>query len=244
MLTFIGIFALVLIAKFLFDTYVTGNTQKDFNNYRKSNPEQAARIMLNKGLNLNTDYKFNQVDLDVSEFLISERLGCSISDVKSKYLEHLKNQDLANKEEIDEFLGNLRNRKYEEAVAFKMDPDNTPSAIYYRWTEEYINEAQTRVNKIQQIFDRNLKIEQFFLIAEENMIGSKIYEANLYTHVGIAKYLKNKTGLREILLKCHNTIEEFNEGFIAILQLEIYKTNDIDLVEELGEILELDNKAD
>lgn len=199
-----------------------------------------------KHLLVNDTEDKDESEINRSMERLAENMNCSVDNVKEEYLKQLKNGEVVNhdRESIMTLMDSLRNEKANEARTFGIRPENTISGLLYNWTEEYFNETEKRVNKIKEIFDRNLRIEQYFLIAEENLINGKIYEANIYTHVGIVKYRKNKTGLREILLKCHDTLEGFNKGFIAILELEVFRTNDSDLIDELGEIQdELDNKS-
>jgi hypothetical protein len=55
-LTFIGVIALFLIAKFIYDTYLTNNTEKSWHDYKLNNPHEAQVLENNKGLNFKTNY--------------------------------------------------------------------------------------------------------------------------------------------------------------------------------------------
>ena len=53
-LALIGVVALFTFFKFIYDTYLTDNTNKRWNVYKKDFPQQAAQIENNKGLNFKT----------------------------------------------------------------------------------------------------------------------------------------------------------------------------------------------
>ena len=55
-LTFIGIIALFIFFKFIYDTYLTNNTERDWQEYKSGNPHEERVLENNKGLNFNTDY--------------------------------------------------------------------------------------------------------------------------------------------------------------------------------------------
>jgi hypothetical protein len=56
-LTFLGIVALFVICKFIYDTFLTNNTEKNWQEYKSSNPHEAQVLERNEGLNFKTDYK-------------------------------------------------------------------------------------------------------------------------------------------------------------------------------------------
>ena len=62
---FLGIFFLILLIKFIYDTYVTDNTENDWKEFKKTNPNEAAQIKANKGLDLRTN-KTREKQMSVS----------------------------------------------------------------------------------------------------------------------------------------------------------------------------------
>ena len=56
-LTFIGLIALLFLGKFIYDTYLTNNTERDWQEYKRANPHEATVLESNEGLNFKTDYK-------------------------------------------------------------------------------------------------------------------------------------------------------------------------------------------
>jgi len=56
-LTFIGLIALFIVGKFIYDTYLTNNTERDWQEYKRANPHEANVLESNEGLNFKTDYK-------------------------------------------------------------------------------------------------------------------------------------------------------------------------------------------
>lgn len=166
MLTVIGVIALLVFAKFLFDTYVTGSNQKNFEEYKNREPEEAARIQRNKGLNLNVDYKFNQTDINFSLALIAENLNCSREEVKVKFIESLGLEIIENKELLKKMIDQFRQRKFDESLNLEMDPDNTPSAFYHKWALEYqdkLNEKNGALNeyrvRLEELFKKVIEAE-------------------------------------------------------------------------------------
>jgi len=54
--TIIGILAIIIFCKFIYDTYLSENTNKDWEQYKKTNPHEARVIENNKGLDFNTNH--------------------------------------------------------------------------------------------------------------------------------------------------------------------------------------------
>ena len=59
-LTFLGIIFVILVIKFIWDSYLTDNTEKRWREYKRQTPAEAERIEANTGLNLkNSPYDSN-----------------------------------------------------------------------------------------------------------------------------------------------------------------------------------------
>ena len=49
----IGVIALFILGKFIYDTYLTNNTTRRWNVYKRNHPEDAAKVERNGGLSFN-----------------------------------------------------------------------------------------------------------------------------------------------------------------------------------------------
>lgn len=59
MMTFfaiIGVVALIIFGKFVYDSYLTDNTERDWQEYKRINPHKALTLENNQGLNLRTSF--------------------------------------------------------------------------------------------------------------------------------------------------------------------------------------------
>lgn len=140
-LTFVGIIALFILGKFIYDTYLTNRTEKDWNEYKQSNPESAARIERNKGLDFSTKSKSREQDKRDSLLRMAENIGCSPAQVKENYIKGLKEQQLT-AAQTKEAIQMCRQKKYEESKVFNIDPDDTASAYMEEWTKEYLKNKE------------------------------------------------------------------------------------------------------
>lgn len=80
MLEILGIIFLLVIAKFVYDTYLSNNTEKRWEEYRQENPERAYQVERNTGLNLGTSASareaaaFNKLT-ELQQLLIKQSLA-------------------------------------------------------------------------------------------------------------------------------------------------------------------------
>jgi hypothetical protein len=51
----LGIIVILVIGKFIYDTFLTNNTENNWNAYKRQNPHQASVLEQNKGLNIRSD---------------------------------------------------------------------------------------------------------------------------------------------------------------------------------------------
>lgn len=137
-LTFIGIIALLFVAKFIYDSYLTNNTEKSFEEYKNNNPEAAARIERNKGFDLSTKPKTRSKDKEDSLLRMARNMGCAPDEVKEGYINDLKSQNL-DQNKYSMMIKFLKEKKYEESKLLNIDPDDTSAAYMEKWTKEYIN---------------------------------------------------------------------------------------------------------
>jgi hypothetical protein len=137
-LIIIGVIALFFFGKFIYDSYLTKNNKRSWQEYKEKYPEDAARIDRNKGLNLSTKPKPNINDKMKSLSLIAEQLGCQANEVKENFLNDLELDNISVKE-LENMLIVFRSKKLDESKQLDMDIDDTPSALMETWTLEYFN---------------------------------------------------------------------------------------------------------
>ena len=134
----IGIFAVFFFGKFIYDTYLTNNTEIGFQDYKVRHPEEAYRLEKNKGLNFNTNPKINIKDRRESVSLLAEHFGCQPNEVQALFLNDMIQKKIPMREK-DEMISVLRNKKMMEARYLNIDPYNTPSGLMEQWAIEYFN---------------------------------------------------------------------------------------------------------
>lgn len=62
MLAFLGIILVIIIGKFVYDTYLSNNTKDKWEDYKQENPAKAYEIERNKGLDFSTSQAAKQAD--------------------------------------------------------------------------------------------------------------------------------------------------------------------------------------
>ena len=154
-LSIIGVFALLFIGKFLWDTFITGNTDREHEVNKKRNPEEMARMENNvkKGQYLNFDYspKRNPQHRIMSLALLAAKFECLPEEAKDHYqnamLQMIMKSGASNTQVISmvaEALQGVRESKGEEAAQFSMDPDDTPAALTQEWLTELLDIIKTK----------------------------------------------------------------------------------------------------
>lgn len=146
-LTFIGILAVIIFGKFIWDTYLTNNTEQQYQNNKRQNPEEIARMTNNvaKKEYLNFDYSPKSVPMHKALSLVSlaNKYDCSPDEVKAlfqaDYLEFIRVSCASDTEAIALLatsIAEARDSKAGEAVKAVIDPDDTQAAIVEEWLLE------------------------------------------------------------------------------------------------------------
>lgn len=138
-LLFLALVLIAIVLKFLFDTYLTNNTAKRWDDYKSREPEKAARIINNKGLDVSTKSKSTNTNKIVGVALIAKKLNCHPSEAKSYFLKGIKSSGLT-LSQVNEVIKGLRENIYKEAIHLIIDPEDTPAAIKIKWLESYIGD--------------------------------------------------------------------------------------------------------
>ena len=154
-LSIIGVIALLFVGKFIWDTFITGKTDKQHEVAKKRNPEEVARMEsnVNKGEYLNFDYspKRNPTHREISLTLLAAKFECLPEKAKEHYqkgaLEMIMSSGASNSQVISmisDAIEGIRQSKSQDAVQFSMDPDDTPAALTQEWLTELLGIMKTK----------------------------------------------------------------------------------------------------
>jgi len=149
LLSFLGIIFLLFIGKFVWDTFITGETERQHQIHKRTDPEMAARIenTVKRGEYFNFNYapKSNADDRAMSLAVLADKYGCEVEHVKEQYcrglVEMIMGSGASNTQIIQllsETLDHLRQSKGTEAIQLGMDPDDTPAAFAELWLRELL----------------------------------------------------------------------------------------------------------
>ncbi|MDO7847445.1 hypothetical protein Q5H92_13830 [Hymenobacter sp. M29] len=149
LLSFLGLVLLLFIGKFIWDTFITDNTERQYQIRKRANPEEAARLenTVKRGEYFNFNYapKSNEDHKTISLALLASKFGCEAYQVKEQYtrglIEMIKESGASNTQIIQilsENLNQIRQSKGIEAVQFGIDPDDTPAAFTEIWLKELL----------------------------------------------------------------------------------------------------------
>lgn len=164
-LSIIGLIALFIFGKFIYDTYLTNNTERDWEVYKQGNPLDAARIERKEMPKNNTRTRSREDDKRLSLVNIARILNCLPENAKTTYLQTLKDKRI-NETDLNELLQAWNKRKYEQSLTFKMNPDDTPAAFYEEWTISYQNNEEkvklenVRIELLRYLNGENSNIDQ------------------------------------------------------------------------------------
>jgi hypothetical protein len=151
-LILIGMIALLLFSKLIYDSLLKSRTEVGSNQDHQSNREIIVRHEENE----KHDLQSNGRPQDKRESLIrmAKNLGCLPSNVKEEYITRLKELQLA-AAQIKESLKMLDKRKHEEAKTFNIDPEDTVSAYMMEWTKEFLEnkEYEYRPRTVQEVVE-------------------------------------------------------------------------------------------
>ena len=124
--------------KFIYDTFLTNNTERDWNEYKHNNPIEARRVEKSSGLDISGSPQPKQSDKEKSLKRMAKNMGCSTQEVKGRHYEFLKKENFS-VVGLEEIIDDLKSKKQEEALAYDIDPEDTAVAFMLSWTREYLN---------------------------------------------------------------------------------------------------------
>ncbi len=142
----IGIIALIVLGKFIYDTYLTNNTNRNWQEFKNKYPEDATRLDRNNGLDFSTKPKINLNDRNRSLTLIAKQCNCQENEVKEIFLSDLRLNHIPLNEK-ENLIGIFHKKKIEESKYLNMDPDDTPSAYMEKWALEYFADLEEKKSK-------------------------------------------------------------------------------------------------
>ncbi|GAB2601435.1 hypothetical protein [Spirosoma areae] len=144
-LAVIGVIALFFFGKFIYDTYITDNTDKNWEKYQKNNPESAAGIEGNRGLNFNTQSIKNQNKKIASYVFIANNLNCAPEHVEAIYTTDLR-KNISHSSQALEMAKNWQDEKHKQSEQLNIDPDDTPAGLLETWTMSVFNDLKRSEN--------------------------------------------------------------------------------------------------
>jgi hypothetical protein len=173
LLIFIGIISLLIFVKFIYDSYLTDKTEKDWNQYKRNNPEDASRIEKNKKLNSNLKYQSGMNDKQTSLLRMAMNMQCSANEVKEYFINDLIKQELS-VAEAKETIQIIRQKKIEESKVFNIEPEDTAAAYMEEWAKEFFenNKIDWKEHEIAENL-LNVNPELARIINEENELELK-----------------------------------------------------------------------
>ena len=165
LLSFLGIIFLLFIGKFIWDTFITGETERQHQIHKRTDPETAARIenTVKRGEYFNFNYapKSNADHRAMSLAILADKYGCEADQLKEQYgkgiLKMIMESGASNTQIIQilsETLDHLRQSKGTEAIQLGMDPDDTPAAFAELWLRELLEIIEA---KQQSLVSQNQK---------------------------------------------------------------------------------------
>ncbi len=170
-LTFVGLLAIFIFGKFIYDSFLTNNTNDNWDKYKKQYPVEASRVEGNTGLNISVKSKSREQDKIASLIRMASNNECKVGEVKKVFLDKLKSRNLIIKD-IQEAIKMCKQNKYEESKVFKIDPDDTVSSFMEEWMTEYLAckeiIEQENVDIIKKMIANNSDIEKFIKLNENN----------------------------------------------------------------------------
>jgi hypothetical protein len=140
-LAVVGAIALFFFGKFIYDTYITDNTNKNWEKYQRNNSESAARAEKNKGLDFNTKSVTNQNKKIDSYIFLANNLKCSPEHVEAIYTKDLR-KNISHSSQALEMAKSWKNEKYEQSKQLNIDPDDTPASLLETWTMSVFNDLK------------------------------------------------------------------------------------------------------
>lgn len=181
MLEIFGIIFILIILKFIYDTFLTNNTAETKKIFKEDYPEENYRLDNNNGLDLNVKAKANESDRKRSLEEIAKNMNTTTELVKYKYIEQLKTK-ISSHDEKTHFFKIIREKKIEEAKTKDIDPDNGVAALMEQWAKEYLNSVDFNIkNKsISKVLDR-YSLEEIESL--DNMQNVKLVNGELVTGI-------------------------------------------------------------
>jgi tetratricopeptide (TPR) repeat protein len=154
--TFLIVAGVFLLLKFIYDSYLTNNTNRRWNEYKRQDPETARKIENQHGV------RDTKSDRERSMEIIARNTNSDVNSIKQEYFDELdkSNFDIVEYESTKKFLNEA---KIVEAKRYILSHEDTPSAIIIEWTEEYWKQkAKTKnvsFNVTEEIIRQKLNSE-------------------------------------------------------------------------------------
>ena len=163
-LTFLGIVFILFIGKFIWDTYVTGETDIQHKKNVQQDPEKMARMQntVSRGEYLNFNYspKRDAAIRFSSLAIIASKFGCNPNEAENHWLnetiKRMMHDGFTTQQAIEilnKSLLNVRQQKHDEAIQRVIDPDDTCASFTEEWIRKLIEAL--RAQPLEPLTDEN-----------------------------------------------------------------------------------------
>jgi hypothetical protein len=185
--TFVVILIGGFICKFVYDSYLTDNTDRRFDEFSKSNPEAAARVLNNQGGILGTTPKRNKSVYYESLKYIANNNNWELHEVEEQMALQLENV-ITDRADYLSFMKKMQQLKGQEAVDRKIDPEDTTAAISFNLAKKIYSPLYEKntASKEQELVEFLLKqyTEIIMSIGKDNPMKGTPMEGMAY-EIGI-----------------------------------------------------------
>jgi|GEM_PF-4130369 len=251
-----GFFVILLILKFVYDSYLTDNTEREWQKYKYLNPEKAKKI---EGVGVKFDSRevdksFDEIDKENSMKRLAEKYSCEVWEVKDKVLKEVSENKLDDLT-YAEFKDFFKEQIEKESRTYQIKPINTSSEQISFWIEDYLFsnkwEKNSEIKSTPETFlhflsKHGIDVKQDFVGLDEfyNYLIENIEEDLDDTSESIYEYLaenfseiNDEVKKRIIFIGLKLPSDPFVRGTLVhvvtdILKAEFFKSDDLQILKK------------
>lgn len=203
---FAGFIILILVLKFIYDSYLTSNTEKEWEKYNNKNSKhQAVSNRSDEGNNESRGKNLIES--------IADELECEIDQVEEKYIEYIA-KDGTLMLPVNAFNHLFQEEIKIEADKYGLNQNETRAYLLYSWAKKVFVPSE-RLDYHEIIFREKEKNFLEFYIKNKNIIGDfficypNIYDSFVYNY---DNFLNQGLGLGELTMdvlgECYGSYED------------------------------------
>jgi len=228
-----GIFLVIIISflilKFIYDSYLTNNTENEWQRYKSDFPEKARKI---EGVK---EPRIVISDKEQSMQRLAKNYGCEVWEIKDGFINDLKSSGFQ-KINFDEFNELISKEIMKESMIFGIDPIDTGAYLMKEWGSELFLKDTVSTNELKDEHDSG----KLNVLSEKK---KKIRQFLLHKDAGLAInfFDKNPKIFDEII----KLLDPPNYDFASAIKNYTYEYNELDesekkigrsLISELADI--------